>query len=133
VSACPGLDATVVANPDFAGAEHSLKAGIAAVPAACDGALVLLGDMPRIEASDLDRLIAAFVPGAIVVPVHEGRQGNPVLWPRACFPELMQLEGDAGAKRLIAAHRDAVHEVEMGTGRIFADIDTPEELQRLRD
>lgn len=133
-AALAGLDASIALNADFAlGLSTSLKAGIAAVPAGCDGALVLLGDMPRIEAAHLDRLIAAFAPGAIVVPVHQGRQGNPVLWPRGRFPELMGLEGDAGAKRVIAAHRDAVREVEMGTTAILADVDTPEELQRLRD
>ena len=133
-AALAGLDATAVVNPDFAqGLSTSLKAGIAAVPAGCDGALVLLGDMPQIEAGDLDRLIAAFAPGAIVVPVHGGRQGNPVLWARGHFPELMRLQGDAGAKRLIAAHRGSVREVELATARIFADIDTPEDLQRLRE
>jgi molybdenum cofactor cytidylyltransferase len=132
-AALAGLDATVVANPDFAqGLSTSLKAGIGAVPADCDGALVLLGDMPRIEASHLDQLIAAFAPGAIVVPVHQGRQGNPVLWPRALFEEIMQLEGDAGAKRLIAAHRDAVRAVEMATTAILLDVDTPDALQQLR-
>ena len=133
-AALAGLDATAVVNPDFAqGLSTSLKAGIAAVPAGCDGALVLLGDMPQIEACDLDRLIEAFAPGAIVVPMHAGRQGNPVLWARAHFPELMRLQGDAGAKCLIAAHRDAVREVELGTARILADVDTPDELQRLRE
>jgi molybdenum cofactor cytidylyltransferase len=133
-AALAGLDLAFVANPDFAqGLSTSLRAGIAAVPAACDGALVLLGDMPRIEASHIDRLIGAFAPGAIVVPVHEGRQGNPVLWPRSLFAEIMQLEGDAGAKGRIAAHRDEVREVEMGTNAIFADVDTPDEMRRLRE
>lgn len=130
-----GLDLSFVANPHFAsGLSSSLAAGIRAVPAACDGVLVLLGDMPRIEASHLDRLIDAFAaaPDSIVVPIHEGRQGNPVLWPRRRFPELLQLEGDAGAKRLITAHREQVQEVEMDTAAIFADIDTPEELARMR-
>jgi molybdenum cofactor cytidylyltransferase len=132
--ALAGLNVAFVANPDFAkGLSTSLKAGIAAVPAACDGALVLLGDMPQVDAGDLDRLIAAFAPGAIVVPVHEGRQGNPVLWARGHFPELMRLQGDAGAKRLIAANRGAVREIDLGTARIFADVDTPKELQRLRE
>jgi molybdenum cofactor cytidylyltransferase len=133
-AALAGLDVSLVANPDFAlGLSTSVKAGVAAVPADCDGALVLLGDMPRIEASHLDRLIGNFAAGAIVVPVHDGRRGNPVLWPRDRFPELMQLEGDAGAKRLIAAHGDAVREVEMDTTAILADVDTPEALQRLRE
>ena len=128
------LDVTLVPNPDYAtGLASSLRAAIRAVPGDCDGALILLGDMPRIAPEHLDRLLDAFAaaPEAIVVPVHEGRQGNPVLWPRRCFPALMQLEGDAGAKRLIAAHREQVREVPMGTSAIFADVDTPEELTRL--
>ncbi len=134
-AALAGLDVRLVANPDYAtGLASSLKAGIRAVPADCDGALILLGDMPGITAEHVDRLVDAFAeaPDAIVVPVHEGRQGNPVIWPRRYFPELLQLEGDAGAKRLIAAQRDDVREVELRTTGIFADIDTPEELARIR-
>jgi molybdenum cofactor cytidylyltransferase len=125
---------TLVPNPDYAtGLASSLRAAIRAVPGHCDGALILLGDMPRIAPEHLDRLLDAFAdaPAAIVVPVHEGRQGNPILWPRRYFPDLMQLEGDAGAKRLLAAHREHVREVPMGTSAIFADVDTPEELTRL--
>jgi molybdenum cofactor cytidylyltransferase len=133
-AALAGLDLSFVVNPEFAkGLSTSLKAGIAAVPASCDGALVLLGDMPQIEASHLERLIDAYAPGAIAVPVQEGRQGNPVLWPSSLFAEIMQLDGDAGAKRLIVSHRDEVREVELGTGAIFADVDTPDEMKRLRE
>jgi molybdenum cofactor cytidylyltransferase len=134
-AALAGLDVGLVANPDYAtGLASSLKAGIRAVPAGCDGALVLLGDMPRIAAEHIDRVIDAFAaaPDAVVVPVHEGRQGNPVLWPRRCFPELLQLAGDAGARRLIAAHRDHLREVDIGSDAIFADVDTPEALRQLR-
>ena len=106
-AALAGLEVAFVDNPDYAvGLSSSLKAGIGAVPVGCDGALVLLGDMPQITAAHLDRLIAAFAAedGAVIVPTHEGRRGNPVLWPRARFAEMLQLEGDAGAKRLMAAH-----------------------------
>jgi molybdenum cofactor cytidylyltransferase len=105
------------------------------VPQTADGALVLLGDMPRLEARHVDRLIAAFAAEgghAIVVPVHQGRRGNPVLWPRAYFGALMQLEGDAGARRLLAEHPVDVREVELGTDAIFIDVDTPEALAQLR-
>jgi len=134
-AAVAGLDVTLVANPDYAtGLASSLKAGIRAVPEACNGALVLLGDMPRLAAGHVDRLIDAFAaaPESIVVPVHDGRQGNPVLWPRRLFPELLQLDGDAGAKRLIAACRNAVHEIDVGSDAIFVDVDTPEALRDLR-
>jgi molybdenum cofactor cytidylyltransferase len=132
-----GLDVAFVDNSDYAdGLSSSLKAGIRAVPAACDGALVLLGDMPQIAGAHLDRLIAAFAaePGAtIVVPTRKGRRGNPVLWPRVHFAEMLQLDGDAGAKRLMAAHAGDVREVDLATDAIFLDIDTPEALAELRE
>ena len=132
-----GLDVAFVANPDYAmGLSSSVKAGIAALPASADGALVLLGDMPRIESGHIDGLIAAFAEAegdAIVVPTHEGRRGNPVLWPSAYFAEMLQLDGDAGAKRLMAAHAGDVREVDLGTDAIFIDVDTPDALAKLRD
>ncbi len=68
-----------------------MKAGIRAVPADCDGAIVLLGDMPEISPSLIDRMIAAFSPPdgrSICVAVHEHKRGNPVLWARRFFPEI---------------------------------------------
>ena len=136
-AALTGLDVTLVANPDYAtGLASSVKAGVRALPAECDGALVLLGDMPRIAPEHLDRLMLAFAAEqgtAIVVPTHKGQQGNPVLWPAERFPELLQLEGDAGAKRLIVDHAGQVRGIDLGTDAVFADVDTPEALERVRD
>jgi molybdenum cofactor cytidylyltransferase len=135
-AALAGLDVTFVVNPDYAaGLSSSLEAGIGAVPASADGALVLLGDMPRITAEHLDRLIAIFGEEngrCIVVPTHQGRRGNPVLWPSVFFAEMLQLEGDAGAKRLMATHAGDVREVDLGSDAIFADVDTPQELAQVR-
>jgi molybdenum cofactor cytidylyltransferase len=125
-----------VENPDYAdGLSTSLKRGLAALPADSDGALVCLGDMPLIAGRDLDRLIAAFNPlegRAIVVPTRRGQRGNPVLWSRQFFPEMMALSGDAGARKLIAEHADLVAEIEMDNDSVLIDIDTPEALAQLR-
>jgi molybdenum cofactor cytidylyltransferase len=130
-----GLDVAFVHNPDFAlGLSTSLRTGLAALPTDCDGALILLGDMPLVEAGDLDALIAAFAGkdrNSICVPARHGRQGNPVLWGRAYFPEMMRLKGDAGAKRLLEIHRERVIEVEAVSDGIFADFDVPADLARL--
>jgi molybdenum cofactor cytidylyltransferase len=135
--AVAGLDVTLVANPDYAdGLSTSLKAGIRALPRHCEGALVLLGDMPRITGAHLDALTAVFEPedgAAIVVPTHNGQRGNPVLWPVEFFAEMLDLEGDAGARKLIARHADRVREVDLGTDAIFLDVDTPEALARVRE
>jgi molybdenum cofactor cytidylyltransferase len=133
--ALTGLDVEFVHNPHYAqGLSTSLKAGIAAAPASVAGILVLLGDMPQIAPGHLDQLIAAFRDRAdlVIVPVHASKRGNPVLWPRAFFPAMSALEGDAGAKRLLAANAGCVREVDLGTDAIFLDVDTAEALAQLR-
>jgi molybdenum cofactor cytidylyltransferase len=135
-TALAGLKVKFVRNPDFAaGIASSVKAGIAAVPQKADGAVVCLGDMPLIEAGLIDRLIDAFAPDRgqlIVVPVSDNRRGNPVLWSRRFFDELMTLDGDVGARHLIAKHSEAVAEVAAEGHGAFLDIDTPEALADAR-
>jgi molybdenum cofactor cytidylyltransferase len=134
--ALAGLDVKFVRNQDFAaGLASSVKAGIAAVPADADGAVICLGDMPQIDAGLIDRLIDDFAADRghlIVVPVAEGRRGNPVLWSRRFFQELMTLDGDVGARHLIARHSEAVAEVAVEGEGAFLDIDTPQALEAAR-
>jgi len=131
-AALADLPVRFVDNADYReGLASSLRAGIAAVPQTCDGALICLGDMPRVDANLIDALIAPFAParGAlIVVPVREGRRGNPVVWSRRYFAELMALSGDEGARRLIRTHDDAVIEVPVADDAAFFDIDTRQGL-----
>jgi molybdenum cofactor cytidylyltransferase len=131
-----GLPVRLVHNPDFAqGLGTSLAAGIAAVPADADGAIVCLGDMPQVDAALVDRLVAAFDPdrGAlVVVPTFEGKRGNPVLWSRRFFPDLTAIEGDVGARHLIGRYGEAVVEVPVDGKAALTDIDTPEALVGVR-
>jgi molybdenum cofactor cytidylyltransferase len=135
-SALSGLPLSFVHNPDFAeGLASSVKAGISAVPDQADGAVVCLGDMPLISADLIDRLIEAFAPDngqLIVEPVSDGRRGNPVLWSRRFFNELMTLDGDIGARHLIERHSEAVAEVVVEGHGAFLDIDTPQALEAAR-
>ena len=135
-TALAGLPVQFVHNPDFAdGLGTSVRAGIAAVPADADGAIVCLGDMPQVDAGLIDRLIAAFDPdqGALVVmPTFEGRRGNPVLWSRRFFPDLMAIEGDVGARHLIGRYSEAVVEVPLAGKAALVDVDTPEALVGVR-
>jgi molybdenum cofactor cytidylyltransferase len=129
------LPVTVVHNPDFAqGLSTSLKRGIAALPADADGALITLGDMPRVTAAEIDRLIAAFNPvegRGICVPTRQGKRGNPVLWSRRFFDEMLQVAGDVGARHLIGTYPEMVAEVEMADDGVLTDIDTPQALAKL--
>ncbi len=134
-AALAGLPVRLVDNPDHAeGLSGSLRAGLAAVPAEVEGAVICLGDMPRITAGLLDRLIAAYDPAAgrtIVVPTRHGRRGNPVVWDRRFFAEMQGLSGDTGARALLVRHAAEVAELEAGDDAVLLDIDTPEALATL--
>jgi molybdenum cofactor cytidylyltransferase len=135
-AALAGLPVKFMHNPHFAdGLGTSLKAGIAALPADVDGAIVCLGDMPQVDAALIDRLIGAFDPdhGAlVVVPTIDGKRGNPVVWSRRFFPDLMAVEGDVGARYLIGRYTEAVAEVPLTGTAALTDVDTPEALAAVR-
>jgi len=89
--------------------------------------------MPVVEDSVLGALMAAFTGrDAICVPVRQGHRGNPVLWGASYFADMMQLTGDKGANMLLAQYAACVTEVPVGSDSIFADVDTPSDLARLR-
>jgi molybdenum cofactor cytidylyltransferase len=124
-----GVNQIVNPHPE-AGMGHSLALGVAALKL-CDGAFIVMADMPLIV-PDLYREMAVALPGHdIVVPVHEGQNGHPVLFSSACFDDLRQLTGDQGGRALLRSGHYRVRHIETG-GFILADIDTPEDLTRLK-
>lgn len=133
--ALAGLDVTFVHNPNYAdGLSTSVRAGVGHVPTACGGAVMLLGDMPRVTAGHIDVLLDRFRDEqgrAICVPTCGGRRGNPVVWPRDFFADMMDLDGDVGARRLIERHRERVVEVAIEDRAIFLDVDTPDDLEAI--
>jgi molybdenum cofactor cytidylyltransferase len=134
VAALEGLPLRIVANPAYAeGQSSSLRAGIAALGPEVAAALILLGDQPFVTAAIIDRIVAVWrTTGApIVAPLYQGQRGNPVLFARAVFPELLAVTGDQGARALLAADPARVHLVPFDDPRPLADIDTPEEYARL--
>jgi molybdenum cofactor cytidylyltransferase len=135
-AALKDLPVRLVRNPDYAeGLGTSLKTGIAAVPENADGAIVCLGDMPQVDAALIDRLVGAFDPerGALViVPSIIGRRGNPVVWSRRFFHDLMSIQGDIGARHLIGAYAEAVVEIPVVGAAALIDVDTPESLSAVK-
>ena len=134
-AALGGLDLICVENPDFAvGLATSLRAGLAVLPASCTAAVVVLGDMPRVTAAHIDRLVAAFSDAepAAVVPMQDGRSGNPVLLNlRRLGADIGRLHGDHGAGPLLRGRVDVL-EIP-GDAATGLDIDTPAALAALRD
>ena len=130
------LQVQIVENADHSqGIASSIRTGIEAVDPARTGALVLLADMPLIAAHHIFPLLEAFAAAksksSIVVPWHRGRRGNPVLWGRDHFGELVQLRGDVGARALLERHADRVIRIESPDDAVLIDVDSPQDWARL--
>ncbi|WP_460950186.1 NTP transferase domain-containing protein [Pseudomonas marginalis] len=108
-----------------AGLGDSLAAAVAA-SGESDGWLVVLGDMPFIRASSIERVIDGLEEGCISVPVQDGQYGHPVAFSQASRPGLMALTGDRGAKPLFA--QATLLEVPVDDPGVLWDVDLPQSL-----
>jgi 4-nitrophenyl phosphatase len=113
------------------GLSSSVQTGLLAMKPEVSAALFVLADQPGVTPEVIARLVERYreTGAPIVVPTHRGRRGNPVLFGRSLFAELLQVEGDQGGRRLIAEHGDELEEVEVETEAIFADIDTADDYR----
>ncbi|MNN53050.1 Purine catabolism protein PucB [compost metagenome] len=114
-----------VVSIESTGMGDSIAAGVAACPDA-DGWLIVLGDMPFILPSSIERVVAAITDDAVSVPVQEGGFGHPVGFGRSFGAGLQALSGDRGARPLLKQGR--VVEVAVDDPGVLWDIDVPEAL-----
>ncbi|PIB45449.1 molybdopterin-guanine dinucleotide biosynthesis protein MobA [Pseudomonas sp. 2822-15] len=110
---------------DSPGMGDSIAAAVAASGEA-DGWLVVLGDMPFIQSSTLERVIDAVQDDGVSVPVQAGKYGHPVAFGRALGPQLMALSGDRGAKPLFS--QAVVRQVHVEDPGVLWDVDVPQML-----
>jgi CTP:molybdopterin cytidylyltransferase MocA len=128
-----GVVDEIVENPDWStGLASSVRRGIGALPSTAEAVVVALGDQPAIDPAIARAVVARWreTGQAIVAPQFRDGRGHPVLFARAVFEELRQVEGDVGAKRVIerAPERVAIIAVDAD---MPADVDTPGDLDRL--
>ncbi|WP_419912735.1 NTP transferase domain-containing protein [Hoeflea sp.] len=125
--ALSGLEISLIDNPDYEeGMASSLRRGVSAVGPEATGVLVMLADMPAVETRHLDALIDAFRQsgGNVVIRAASGPvRGNPVILPRETFDAVMRLEGDVGARQIIASAGLDVIDVDIGDAALV-DVDT---------
>jgi molybdenum cofactor cytidylyltransferase len=116
------------------GIASSLRAGLSAVDPQSDAALIVLGDQPFIRPLTLDRIVEEYrrSQAQIVIPLHQGQRGNPVLLDRSVFAEVMALQGDVGSRAIFAKHLDQTVNVEVEDKAILLDLDDPADYQRLK-
>jgi len=125
--ALAGLAVVLVVNPNPEdGVSSSIAIGLGAVPETSSAVLIGVADQPYLTVKAVEELLDAFVPGRIVVPRYGDHLGNPPVFDRRFFFDLMQLRGDRGGQVVVNAHPEAVVEVSLAEG-VGDDVDRPED------
>ena len=126
--------ASVILNRDWEeGMASSIRRGMAALPAACEAVMILLGDQVAVTVDDLKRLVSAWKEqdSVIATATYERHVGVPAIFPRICFSELTELRGDTGARMVLERNNYRLVRVPMSNAAI--DLDTPEDLAALTE
>jgi molybdenum cofactor cytidylyltransferase len=132
--ALAGLDCRIVLNPEWErGQSASLSAGAAAVPSGAKGAVVLLADMPFVDAGMIRAVVARWrETGA---PLVSGRYGDvpapPTFYERPLLADLQGGEGEGRGREVVRRHRERAAWVDLPAGAL-ADVDDPDDLERAR-
>ncbi len=124
------LPVETIVNTDFrSGMLSSVQCGIRALPASARAALIFLGDQPAIAPETAGRVIAAHRASdrGLVLPVHAGRGGHPLLIDLKYRAEIDGLSSGIGLRELLARHPDDVLRVDIDDPGVILDIDTPED------
>ena len=133
-AALAGLPVEIVVNPHpETGQASSVRTGIAALSPGVDAALIALGDQPFLPPEVIPALLAERRRSGkpIAAPRYRDGRGNPVLFDRAVFPELLQVSGDQGARSVVERDPERVALAPFDFP-MPADLDTPEDYRRLR-
>jgi molybdenum cofactor cytidylyltransferase len=94
-------------------------------------AVVMLGDQPFVKPETIDELVARYreTRKGIVLPVHGGRRGHPVLIDAKYKAEIVALGPEGTLRDIVHAHAGEILEVEIDDPDILRDIDTPEDYE----
>ena len=126
-AALDGMPVRLVMNQEpERGISRSIGLGLGALPVETDAVMIGVADQPNLTSAALRRLIDAFDAGRIVTAQFGDHAGNPVIFDRRFFPQLLALEGDRGGQVVVRNHPDALVQVELPT-RMGVDIDRPED------
>jgi len=117
------------------GMGSSLAAGIRCVDMSfpqASAALLCLADQPLLGTAPIQHMLRrhAEAPERLLVTEQDGISGPPVLFPRDCFAALTTWSGSRGAHALV--EREAAR-VERCASTNGIDVDTPQDLQHVRD
>jgi molybdenum cofactor cytidylyltransferase len=116
------------------GQSRSLQAGLLKIRQTFPSVMFLLGDQPLLDSNTIDHMLDRFRYSGkdICVPVCKGKRGNPTIFNRVLYDQLLAIEGDIGARNIIRANPERVLYLEMNDPLCFFDIDSPKDLTNLQ-
>jgi molybdenum cofactor cytidylyltransferase len=123
-----------ISNPDHTtGQASSLRAGLAAVAAESEAALVMLVDQPLITTALINTLLATYRAhdAWALIPRFQNQRGNPVILGRPLFAEVQQLQGDSGARIVLQRYPERIAWLDIDDAAVISDMDTPEAYREL--
>lgn len=125
----------LVNNPDYRnGLSSSLIKGLSKVDARSQGVLFALGDQPSILPETYKLLVKTYQNNLKLVtcPLYRGKRGNPTLFDRRTWPDLMGLSGDRGGRMLLRKLPEhSIDYIETNRREVIIDIDTPDDYRQL--
>jgi molybdenum cofactor cytidylyltransferase len=128
--------ADIVTNEEWeAGLSTSVQAGLRAIRPDVQAALFVLADQPAITPGIIVALLGRYqeTGAPIVVPTYQGKRGNPALFDRSLFAELMKVRDDQGGRQLIDRYANRTEKVEISSEAVLVDVDTEEDYQHFKE
>src|SRR5205085_9168466 len=127
-----GMAVHIAVNRDWQlGMSSSIRCGLKSLLCAnptLQSVILFLGDQPNVTGTSLQKLTTAHVQSGsgLVAASYDGYLGTPALFSRIYFNELLELEGQGGAKSLLERHANRVLQIELPEAA--CDLDMPEDV-----
>ena len=131
-----GRAVSIVKNPNYkSGMLSSVRCGLENLPEKCRAVLVVLGDQPSITTELVDQMLKSFAKTekTILVPLHKGKRGHPILFSSQYRDEILTHYGDVGLRGLLHSHPDDIYELSISNASVLFDMDYPEDYRRELD
>ena len=114
-----------VFNKDFeSGMASSIKIGLDNLSKKTESFFICLGDMPMVSHDIYDQLIKSKDKKKIIIPTYKGQQGNPILFDRSMKEKILEITGDAGAKKILDRNREKIFNFEINNEAILKNYNT---------
>lgn len=123
----------IVNNPEYkTGMLSSVRAGLRNIPQECKAVLVALGDQPSIKTELINQMIQSFfsTEKKVIVPLHKGKHGHPILFSKTYRDEILTNYDDIGLRGILQAHNEDVFEMNVSNPAVLSDMDNPRDYSR---